>query len=301
MSNVTWYPVTRFSADKNLLPLLNVLNKQGILSQVTEEEGQQQLWINNKHKIPEIENYAAGWLSGDIVLADNTQSKSRNTIISNTYLTVLGLFCQSPLTLICIGLSLIGAVLVFGDPIEAYYVSEFLFQPIEKGYFVPATTGLEQGQIWRLVTPIFLHFGPLHFLLNVTFLWVIARRIEMIKGTLHFSLFITIVAIISNTVQYLTHPNIVFGGLSVVLYGALGYIIVYQQYIPDTGLRLHKSIILLFVIYLVLAVLDVLELFLGSVIASRVHVVSLLTGTFLGWMIALIDHRKARGEKPNDF
>jgi membrane associated rhomboid family serine protease len=42
------------------------------------------------------------------------------------------------------------------------------------------------GEWWRLLTSGFLHFGPIHILLNMVALWVIGRDLEIVLGQLRF-------------------------------------------------------------------------------------------------------------------
>ena len=47
---------------------------------------------------------------------------------------------------------------------------------------------IEAGQYWRFVTPIFLHLGILHLLLNSLGLWFFGELIERVYGTAQFAL-----------------------------------------------------------------------------------------------------------------
>ena len=49
--------------------------------------------------------------------------------------------------------------------------------------FAPRFDSIRRGQVWRLVTPIFLHMGLLHFGFNMIWLWQLAGAIEARKGT----------------------------------------------------------------------------------------------------------------------
>lgn len=82
---------------------------------------------------------------------------------------------------------------------------------------------ISQGELWRLVTPIFLHFGLIHLLFNMMWLKDLGKIFEYCHGKISFISFILSLALISNVAQYLvTGP--MFGGMSGVVYGLLGYL-----------------------------------------------------------------------------
>ena len=57
---------------------------------------------------------------------------------------------------------------------------------------------LQHGHYWRLVTPIFLHFGWVHLIFNMLWLWELGRRIEYAVGSLHLLTVILFIGIASN-------------------------------------------------------------------------------------------------------
>ena len=79
---------------------------------------------------------------------------------------------------------------------------------------------IQNGEIWRLVTPIFLHFGLIHLFFNLMWLKDLGRIVEDKVNTVGMILFVVLVAIFSNFLQYaFTGPN--FGGMSGVVYALL--------------------------------------------------------------------------------
>ena len=42
--------------------------------------------------------------------------------------------------------------------------------------------GLDGGEYWRLVTPIFLHFGIIHFVFNALWLALLGSKVERFAG-----------------------------------------------------------------------------------------------------------------------
>jgi len=94
---------------------------------------------------------------------------------------------------------------------------------------------MKSGQLWRLITPIFLHFGFLHILFNGMWIKDLGAVYENQKGSMTFIFFVIAISIFSNTLQYLAMgPR--FGGLSGLVYGILGYLWVYGVLHEDDAL-----------------------------------------------------------------
>jgi|SaaInlStandDraft_1057018.scaffolds.fasta_scaffold27009_2 GlpG protein len=115
-------------------------------------------------------------------------------------------------------------------------------------------SGLAQGQIWRVLTPIFLHFGPLHILFNSMWMYDLGRSFERKMGSPFFVLFVLLTGGLSNFLQYnLSGPQ--FGGLSGVVYGLLGYIWVRGRRDSSFGLGISSGTMTFMMGWLVLGVL----------------------------------------------
>jgi GlpG protein len=109
------------------------------------------------------------------------------------------------------------------------------------------------GQVWRLVTPIFLHFGPIHLIFNMFVLWDLGRQVEHRRRAWRYLLLILVLAVPSNLAQYylgsivwqdgtlVPKPNPLFGGMSGVIYGLFGYVWMKSVYEPQLGLTMHPN------------------------------------------------------------
>lgn len=93
----------------------------------------------------------------------------------------------------------------------------------------------EQGQVWRLITPTFLHFGALHLVGNCTWIWDLGRQIEARRGTLTLALMVLVFGVAGNYAQYgVGGPD--FGGISGVVFGLFGYTVVMSRFARTSGL-----------------------------------------------------------------
>ncbi len=99
---------------------------------------------------------------------------------------------------------------------------------------------IKSGQVWRLITPIFLHFGILHLFFNMVAMRVLGERVEMRKGTCRFALLVLASALVGNVGQFfLTGGG--FGGMSGVIFAIAGYLWVKGQGDPGDGLSLDNQ------------------------------------------------------------
>lgn len=161
------------------------------------------------------------------------------------------------------------------------------YQEILKEYekaLTPPSRPLEQiehGQVWRLVTPIFLHFGAIHLIFNMMWLWTLGRALETLLRRIRFGLLVVAIAVASNTAQALIGgPN--FGGMSGVVYGLFGFVVVHAKLHPTGGLHLDSRTVRYMLIWLALC-------FTGVVgpVANWAHTFGLLAGGAIGAVTAL--------------
>lgn len=80
---------------------------------------------------------------------------------------------------------------------------------------------LAQGEIWRLLTPIFVHIGIIHFAFNTWALYVIAYQIEMLMSGKWFLVLYLASGLIGNIASAVTTIS-VSAGASSSLFGLLG-------------------------------------------------------------------------------
>ncbi len=131
------------------------------------------------------------------------------------------------------------------------------------------------GQIWRLLTPIFLHFMMIHILFNMMWLWDLGGVVEKKQSPLFLLFFVVSIGIISNSIQCLASGP-AFGGMSGVVYGLLGYVWI-RSLKTATGYFLHKSIVIMMIGWLILG-------FTGWIgpIGNAAHLSGLLLGMTYG-------------------
>ena len=97
------------------------------------------------------------------------------------------------------------------------------------------------GEIWRLITPIFLHFNLLHILFNMLWLYDLGSQIEGKKGWKFFVTFVVILGFFSNFSQFIVSgPN--FGGMSGVVYGLFGYAWIKSRFDPGDGFQIDPTV-----------------------------------------------------------
>ncbi|HGM5579441.1 TPA: rhomboid family intramembrane serine protease [Pseudomonas putida] len=159
-------------------------------------------------------------------------------------------------------------------------------------YFVPLAQSLGEGQWWRLVSPMLLHFGVLHLAMNGLWYWELGRRIELRQGPWTLLALTLVFSLVSNLAQhFIGGPNL-FGGLSGVLYGLLGYLWLYQWLAPDPLFNLPRGVLVMMLIWLVICLSGVVGQLGFGQIANAAHVGGLLIGCLTGLLGGLLARRK---------
>jgi GlpG protein len=144
---------------------------------------------------------------------------------------------------------------------------------------------IRQGQVWRLVTPIFLHLSLLHILFNMMWLKELGHMLEAKQGPPFLIVMVLILGVLSNLGQFLVSgPN--FGGMSGVIYGMLGYIWLRSRFNPSCGLFVSKHNVILMIGWFFLCLSGVI----GHV-ANTAHGVGLVAGMIWGFASAKMRSR----------
>lgn len=132
-----------------------------------------------------------------------------------------------------------------------------------------------QGQVWRIFTPMFLHFGLLHIVFNLWWLKDLGAWIEQKEGRKTFIWMVLSISGISNLAQYFVSGPF-FGGMSGVNFGLLAYIWIRGRLDPHSGYYLDQTTVVIMGIWFMLGWFQVVP---GM--ANIVHTMGLVSG--LGW------------------
>jgi GlpG protein len=188
-----------------------------------------------------------------------------------------------PFTLGMIVLCVIVAVLTrFGrekDGIVQYlYITQISFRDDGHIQWHPGLPEVRGGQVWRLVTPIFIHLHELHLFFNMWMLYNLGGVIEFQRGKWRLALLVIASAVISNLAQYLfRHPA--FGGMSGVVYALFGYAWMKSRFDTSAGLYVSPDTVVMMVAWLFLCMVPGFPI--G--VANHAHVGGLIVGVVLGY------------------
>ncbi len=136
-----------------------------------------------------------------------------------------------------------------------------------------------RSEFWRLITPIFIHYGILHLFFNMTCLKDAGTLLELKRGPLFFCVFIVVIGVLSNYIQYHVTGSPFFGGMSGVVYGLFGYIWMQGKYNRHFGAALSQGTVIMMVGWFFLCWTGLL-----GAIANWAHTAGLGFGVLWGYL-----------------
>lgn len=209
---------------------------------------------------------------------------------------------------ICITLTALGMFFSNGDGqnvpigVQVYNYLGFISPQDYAAYLVsPEPNSLrtiERGQVWRLITPAFLHdtHSILHIAFNMYMFYMLGTILEPRLGSVHFLLLNLGLALASNlsqgvipmlaaTTEFAAYEKyyggIIFVGYSGVIYGLFGYLWMRSKYDPTLGIMLNPSSILILMVWFVLCWIGVIPH-----VANLAHTGGLVAGIVVGLITA---------------
>lgn len=267
--------------EEDLLPLTALLRQKGVAHRVFEQDGQQVLEVyGGRQQALQVKALYQSWRSGDVAIQLSGEGGPR--VAAERGIAIR----NAPVTAALILLSISGFLLVYlGAPVE--WIGAFTFTPVMIVDGKPAFSEMGQ-QYWRLLTPAFLHFGWLHIVFNSLWLWELGGRVERVLGAYNMIALFIVIALVSNSSQYIFGGPGLFGGMSGVVYGLLGFCWVAPLLQPGWAIQPQPAIMVFMVGWLLACLVGLVEVLGFGAIANAAHLGGLVCGGILGAAFGLL-------------
>ncbi|MEO5804067.1 MAG: rhomboid family intramembrane serine protease [Verrucomicrobiota bacterium] len=281
---------------------------QGIANTIEEDGGKRAVWVHDDNQLRE----AIEWLekfraepSNDLFASASETDALRNQ--ENKDLAAFQKRMHSraevrkkflpgglgkltaALMAISIGVALISKLGADHERIMPLFIKNWSYG----GMIAKGLPEIQHGEVWRLFTPMFIHFGILHIIFNMMWLRDLGTMIESRESSWRLLFLVLIIAAGSNLAQFFIrvpafppldggHPN--FGGMSGVIYGLFGYVWMRGKFDARPHLILHKSTVSTMMIWLVLCMTGLI-----GPIANLAHLFGLLIGMAAGFICSRLE------------
>ena len=276
-----FYPVLSVGVEEDLLPLSAALQQRGVAHRIFEENGRQVLAVQRAAQADEVNSLYRAWRSGELRIEPGRREGRQPVRASAAWQSV-------PVTAALILLSIGGFLLFYLGATR--WLGYLTFTPFAVVDGRPVFAAM-QGQFWRLVTPAFLHFGWLHIVFNSLWLWELGGKVERVMGHINMFLLFLVIALVSNVSQFVFGGAGLFGGMSGVVYGLLGFSWVAPLFQPAWRIQPSPALMLFMVGWLVVCMVGLVEGLGFGAIANAAHLGGLVCGAVLGAVFGMMSGR----------
>jgi len=135
---------------------------------------------------------------------------------------------------------------------------------------------VREGEVWRLITPIFLHGDLMHIIFNMMMFVQLGRFIESRFGSAKLLALVMVIGVGSNLAEYLWKSPF-FGGMSGVDYGLFGFLWMKGKLGHDQNWQLERQTVQFMLLWMVLCYTGLM-----GPVANAAHTAGLLIGAVLG-------------------
>ncbi|TNF86268.1 MAG: rhomboid family intramembrane serine protease [Gammaproteobacteria bacterium] len=283
--------VIETSTEEDLSLFSRYLWQKRVRHRIFEERGLQVVELADGHLADEVRKVYQDWRAGTLVLESKAGPGVEHSHFGVALAQVPGWIRRYPVLSGLILLSLV--VFPFSGPLSDGSLNAVLAALTItdlRSSAAASWAGLLTVELWRWLTPIFLHFSVLHLAFNLAVITEFSRRVEATIGSARFVLAVVVIGVLSNLGQFLYTSYPLFGGLSGVGYGLVGYVLVRHRLEPEApAWQVHMGFawsLLIFLVVFSTGITEPFELF----VANAAHWVGLVSGAALGWL----DSRTAR-------
>lgn len=280
-----WIQVADIPASFDLSEFYQQLDERGIAYRLRQRGDMVELWVGTSEDVREVVR----------LLEDFSIHHPPPPPPGMPQLSFQEQVQKMPVVVVLLLLSIVGtAIIDWGFPLAHWFTFQDFDLVGDSIRFGTADEAMASGQYWRLITPIFLHFGIFHVAFNGVWMWELGRRIEPLSGSVHMLVIALLMAISSNIGQYLWSGPSLFGGMSGVVYGLLGYVWIRNKVAPRPILALPRGLLGFMLAWLLAGMSGLIDLLMSGSIANAAHAVGLLCGMLLGGWAGITESRDAR-------
>jgi len=273
--------------EEDLAPFSSFLWQHRVPHRIFEERGRQVLELADGAAAEQVRAAYRAWRAGELNLELSAVSAPGALPGLPTRLALVVRRSPGLLFLLFASLAVFPFSLELGDGRLNAVAGALTFIDLSGPAGRPLLDVLTDGQVWRWFTPVLLHFSVVHLLFNCAVTFELGRRVETSLGTTGFLLVVLVIGVISNCAQYAFEHHPLFGGLSGVGYGLLGYLLVMRRRRPqDSGWQVAPGLAFGLLLFLVIFSTGITEPF-GLFVANAAHWAGLATGVVLAVMTPL--------------
>lgn len=272
------YRVILLPHDVDTRELRRALWAHRIGHRITEESEGQVLWLVDPEQHDAMLGLVERWRQGKPLMPERAPAARRARG------ELLGPFRQVPVTSLALGLCLVvfAAMGVLGDRVVA--AMTIVPVVVANGGLAFGNLGeaLASGQVWRLLSPAFLHFGWMHLIFNMLWLWYFGRQVEALQGSRRILTLLLVAGAGANLAQYAA-GTVLFGGMSGVDFALLAYVWLMSRRAPHSGFFVPQMLVVFMLGWLVFAMTDMAAMVGFGNVANEAHLGGLVVGLALGW------------------
>ncbi len=266
---------------------------RGVLHRIVEEDGGQVILLHDAGYQEQVRQVLGRYLSDESFRArliqdletgsqDGAEGLELSPEVSGpSYMRARP--AQAPIIFFLIGFSLLIAYLTSfgqGGPILR---AMLIVDPFQASVDMADVAGrwqallevIDRGEIWRLVSPDFLHFNVMHITFNLLIIWILGGQLEAKNGSVQFASLVFFVSVVSNVAQLLD-SGYLFGGLSGVAYGLVGYCWLWKSH--DAEIFFPPALLKISLIWLMIGYTSLPQWLGIGQMANSAHLLGLFAG-----------------------
>lgn len=275
---MSWQRVAEFPAKRDLGQLSHWMKQHQYPHRFTIEGDHQVLWTPHEELVEPLTALVRDFDAGVKFESPEPTEETKNFSIQLPQ-------AYAPVTIVLLLLSFTGSALFsFGES----WIRVFTFYDLSPFFRSRSPfSAILEGEIWRLVTPIFLHFGFIHIAFNAMWLWYLGSRLEQALGPWILLGAALIIGLVSNIAQALVSYPIPFGGMSGVVFGLLGFFWVVSKLRPHPELYMPPALFPIMMVLMLVSVFGVFDWMANAEVADTAHISGLVSGVVVGLLYSV--------------